>query len=62
MSIYNGKCKLILQNRNFMQKSDVKKCLDELSNKKCEGFDRLPVCFIKDTTWVFYISLQSLIG
>ena len=31
--VYNGKCKLIVQNRNFMQKSDVKKRLYDLSNK-----------------------------
>ena len=31
-----------------MTKNDVKKCLDELKNKKCEGFDRIPVCIISD--------------
>ena len=46
--VYNGKCKLIVQNRNFMTLNDVKICLDELSNKKCEGFDRIPVCMIYD--------------
>ena len=40
--VYNGKCKLLVQNRNFMQKSDVKKCLYDLSNKKC-------VCLINDS-------------
>ena len=44
----------------FMQKSDVKKCLDELSNKKCEGFDRLPVCFIKDSKDIILDPLSSL--
>ena len=44
--VNNGKCKLVVQNRNFMTENDVKICLDELTNKKCEGFDRIPVCMI----------------
>ena len=32
-----------------MKKSDLKECLNSLPNKKCEGFDRIPVCVIKDT-------------
>ena len=43
---FNGKCKIIVQNRNFMTEKDVKFCLSELKNKKCEGFDRIPVCAI----------------
>ena len=31
-----------------MKESNVKLCLDELKNKKCEGFDRIPVCIIRD--------------
>ena len=31
-----------------MKESDVKLCLDELKNKKCEGFNRIPVCIIRD--------------
>ena len=31
-----------------MKKLDVKNCLDLLSSKKCEGFDRIPVCFLYD--------------
>ena len=34
VGVYNGKCKLIVQNRNFMTAVDVKCCLDEL--KKCK--------------------------
>ena len=48
-AVYNGKNRLIVCDRNFMQKSDVKECLNSLPNKKCEGFDRIPVCVIKDT-------------
>ena len=36
-------------NRNFMKKSDVKECINLLPNKKCEGFDRIPVCVLKDS-------------
>ena len=46
--VYNGKCKLIVQNRNFMTENDVKTCINELKNKKCEGFDRIPVCMLID--------------
>ena len=46
--VYNGKCKLIEQNRNFMTEKDVIHCLSELNNKKCEGFDRIPVCMLYD--------------
>ena len=46
--VYNGKCKIIVQNRNFMTENDVKLCLSELKNKKCEGFDRIPVCVLLD--------------
>ena len=31
-----------------MTEIDVKKCLDELKNKKCEGFNRIPVCMLLD--------------
>ena len=58
--VYNGKCKLIIQKRNFMTENDVKRCLDELKNKKCEGFDRLPVCFINDSKDIIQDPLSSL--
>ena len=32
--VYNGKCKLVVQNRNFMLKSDVELCMADLKNKK----------------------------
>ena len=31
-----------------MSEKDVKLCLSELKNKKCEGFDRIPVCMLLD--------------
>ena len=49
VNVYNGKNKLIVANRNFMLKEDVKECLNSLPNKKCEGFDRIPVCVLKDS-------------
>ena len=47
-NVYNGKCKMIVQNRNFMTPSDVNECMNVLVNKKCEGFDRIPLCCISD--------------
>ena len=41
--VYNGKNKLMVLNRNFMKENDVKLCLNELMNKRCEGFDRIPL-------------------
>ena len=46
---YNGKCKLIVQNSNFMTVKDVAECMAYLNNKKCEGFDRIPVCILSDS-------------
>ena len=31
-----------------MKENDVKLCLNELMNKRCEGFDRIPLCVIRD--------------
>ena len=31
-----------------MTVTDVNACLNELNNKKCEGFDRIPVCKLYD--------------
>ena len=47
--VYNGKCRLIVQNRNFMKESNVKECFLELSCKKiCEEYDLIPVCTLFD--------------
>ena len=50
-NVYNGKCKLIVQDRNFMTKNDVKLCMLDLINKKSEGFDRIPVCAMYVTSF-----------
>ena len=31
--VYNGKCKLIVKNRNFMTMNDVRECMADLNNK-----------------------------
>ena len=31
-----------------MTENDVKACLSELNNKRCEGFDRISVCMLYD--------------
>ena len=46
--VYSGKNKLIVQNRNFMTRRDVEICMADLNTKKCEGYDRIPVCSIWD--------------
>ena len=38
-NVYHSKCRLIVQNRNFMTAKDVAECLNNLSVKKCEGYD-----------------------
>ena len=43
-----------------MKIDDVKKCLNELSCKKCEGFDRIPVCAINDARAVLLNPLSLL--
>ena len=59
-TVYNGKCQLIVANRNFMTPDDVKCCLYDLSNKKCEGFDRIPVCSLYDARAVLFKPLSIL--
>ena len=58
--VYNGKCHLLVQNRNFMTKLDVMTCMDQLSNKKCEGFDRIPVCVLFDARVTLLCPMASL--
>ena len=48
IEVYNGRCQLLVIDRFFMDKADVEECINMLKNKKCEGYDRIPVCVIKD--------------
>ena len=34
-NVYNGKNKIIVQNRNFMQTGDVEECIKSLKSKRC---------------------------
>ena len=43
-----------------MTPDDVKCCLYGLSNKKCEGFDRIPVCSLYDACAVLLKPLSIL--
>ena len=47
-NVYNGKCKMLVQDRNFMKTDDVFECMETLVNKKCEGYDRMPLCCLYD--------------
>ena len=60
-NVYNGKNKIIVQNRNFMQKSDVKECMISLKSKRCEGYDRIPVCVIADSSDILLEPMAQLI-
>ena len=59
-NVYNGKNKIIVQNRNFMLRSDIKECLVSLKNKRCEGFDRIPVCIFTDARDILLDPLSEL--
>ena len=43
-----------------MKYDDVKSCLYDLSNKKCEGFDRIPVCALYDARATLLAPLSLL--
>ena len=49
-SAYNAKCKMLVQNRNSVTEKDVKDCMAEFKNKKCEEFDRIPLCMLSDAS------------
>ena len=58
--LYNGTCKLMVQNRNFMTRLDVRECMLNLKSKRCEGFDRIPVCALYDARDVLLDPLATL--
>ena len=43
-----------------MLKKDVLACMNVLNNKKCEGFDRIPVCILADAKPVLLNNLTEL--
>ena len=43
-----------------MTKKDVLECVNSLPNKKCEGYDRIPVCVLKDAKDVLINPLSDL--
>ena len=43
-----------------MKKNDIKQCLDQLSNKKSEWFDRIPVCAIYDAHMTLHDPMATL--
>ena len=47
-TVYNGKNKLLVINRPFMESNDIKECMLTLKQKNCEGFDRIPLRIITD--------------
>ena len=59
-NVYNGKNKIIVQNRNFIQINNVKECMLTLKSKRCEGFDRIPVCVLADASDILLDPLTQL--
>ena len=47
-NVYNGKHKILVGDRFFMQQVDVANCINTLKPKNCEGFDRIPIRIICD--------------
>ena len=58
--MYNGKNKLIVGDRFFVNQNDIKECLLSLKSKKCEGFDRIPVCVLVDAEELLLPPLTTL--
>ena len=49
-----------LGDQKLLQTNDVKICLDDLTSKKCDGFDRLPNCVQCDCRVTLLTLLASL--
>ena len=49
-----------LGDQKLLQTNDVKICLDDLTSKKCDGFDRLPNCVLCDCRVTLLTLLASL--
>ena len=58
--VYNGKNKIIVCNRFFMNVQDIKDCILSLKPKKCEGFDRIPVSVLVDAIDILLTPLTTL--
>ena len=59
-NVYNGKNKLIVCDRFFMNENDIKECVMSLKRKNCEGFDRIPVSIIIDAIDILLPPLTTL--
>ena len=59
-TVYNGRNKIIVCDRFFMNERDVKECIMSLKPKKCEGFDRIPVSVIVDACDILLPPLTTL--
>ena len=59
-NVYNGKNKIIVCDRFFMNGNDIKECIMSLKRKKCEGFDRIPVSIIIDSIDIILPTLTKL--
>jgi hypothetical protein len=58
--VYNGLKLVNSNNKNFMNEAKVRECLSELKTKNCEGFDRIPLCILKDGALMLCKPLSAL--
>ena len=59
-NVYNGKCKLIVDNRFFMSSDDVKLAMQSLKPKNSEGYDRIPVKMLYNACDILNAPLSTL--
>ena len=59
-NVHNGYCKLLVDNRFFMNANDVEECLLSLKPKNAEGFDRIPVRILYDARELLKDPLAAL--
>ena len=43
-----------------MTMKDVRECMADLNSKKCEGYDRIPVCMLIDAREILLHPMASL--
>ena len=59
--IFNGHRKVLDQDKNFINESDVLTCLISLKSKNCYGYDRIPLKVLKDGAQVLYKPVTVLL-
>ena len=58
--VYNGRNKIVVDDRFFMNYNDVKECMSTLKHKNCEGFDRIPLRIISESCEILVPTFAEL--